>query len=93
LIGKDLAANFMSGNFQPEKTAEKSLEVLKPHGITPDSLYAEFTLQDMIKIAKAKGMPDKINPYLERFHAHIGSKAAVGTRSAPENKGEAPPVK
>lgn len=84
-IGKDLQANFFSGNFKPEEAAERSMGILEAKGITPKALCSQYSLQDMIEVAKAKGLPERINQYLERFYAHCQAKAAVGAGKAPEH--------
>lgn len=84
-IGKDLQANFFSGNFQPEATADSSMKILEAKGITPQQLCSQYTLSDMMEVAKAKGLPERINQYLERFYAHCQAKAAVGAGKAPEH--------
>lgn len=81
-IGKDLSSNLLTGKYNPEGTADKVLELLKPHQIDAAALCSQYTLDDMIKAAAAKGIPDAIKPYLERFYAHIKAKTTVGTGSA-----------
>lgn len=84
-IGKDLAANLLTGKFQPEKTADTCVQRLKPFGVDEIYLSSQFTLDDMMGIARANKMPDAIKPYLERFHAHITSKATVGAGQSASN--------
>lgn len=84
-IGKDLSANLLTQKFDPEKTADKVLEVLKSSEITPEYLCSAYTLDDMMKVARAKGIPDAIKPYLERFYAHIKAKTSVGLGDAPQS--------
>lgn len=88
-IGKDLSANLLSQKFSPEKTADRVLEILKPFGISPQSLCSQYTLDAMIEIARKKGVPDAIKPYLERFHAHIKAKTPVAV-GEPSKGGEQP---
>lgn len=76
LIGSDLTSNLLSGKFDPEGTAVKSLEALKPHQVDAKWLLANFTLADMKAVAKEKGIPDSIHEYLDKFYAKINALAA-----------------
>lgn len=91
-ITEDLSANFLTGSFKPDLAAQKTLDLAARPPLSVDApwLYANFTLQDMISIAKAKGMPDKINLYLEKFHAYIGAKATVGVGEPAPDQGDKP---
>lgn len=82
LIGGDLSANIFAGNFDPEGTADKSLLSLKDHEIDAKWLTENFTLADMKRVAKDKGIPDTVHPYLERFYARI--ETSGGVKEAPE---------
>lgn len=85
-IGKDLSpSNIMLQKFNPEATADKTLAILKPFGISPSTLCSAYTVDDMLNIAKAKGVPDAIKPYIERFHAHIKGQATVVAGSSTES--------
>lgn len=90
-IGKDLSSNMLTGKFNPEGSAEKALSLLTQHKITPSSLCSQYSLDDMLSGAKARGLPDSIKPYLERFYAHIKGKIDAGTKDeAPVVTGSAP---
>lgn len=78
-IGADLAANILTGAFNPEGTADKSLDSLKSHGIDAAWLDANFTLDEMKVVAKSKGVPDAVHPYLERFHTRVKAVATTKT--------------
>lgn len=86
-ITDDLSANFLTGSFKPEQAAQKTLDLAARPPLSVDAawLYANFTLQDMIDVAKAKGMPDRINLYLEKFHSYIGTKAGRVENPKSEN--------
>lgn len=77
-IEKDLRANLLTQKFDPEGTANRCLEMLKPFGITPQWLCSNYSLTVMMDKAKAKGVPDQLKPYIERFHAEIEAKTRVG---------------
>lgn len=80
-IGKDLQANMLSQNFQPEQAADKALAVLAKDKITPAMVCSQYSLDDMLSAAKARGLPDVIKPYLERFYAHVRGKTGADSRS------------
>jgi hypothetical protein len=83
-MGVDLSTNFMfPSKLNPEGVAEKCLQILKPFGISAKTLCSQYTLDDMINVAKGKGIPDAIRPYLERFHAHIQAQTPVDAGSDP----------
>jgi len=78
-IGKDLSANMLAPHkLNPEGVADKVMEILKPFGITPDWLCSQYNVDAIMGIAKAKGVPEAIRPYIERFHAKIANTARVG---------------
>jgi hypothetical protein len=77
-IGKDLSRNLLTQKFNPEGTADATLSILSAFGVTPQWLCSQYDLNAMMGIAKAKGMPDAIKPYIERFHAQIKIKAGMG---------------
>jgi hypothetical protein len=85
-MGKDLSANMLTGKFQPEKTADHCLSLLKPHGIDAIYLSSQFTLDDMIRVAKGMKLPDAIRPYLERFHARVVVLAGGASKPVGESK-------
>jgi len=84
-IGKDLSSNMLSGKYDPEKTADKVLDILKPFGITPDSLCSQYTAYAMLDIARKKGVPDAIKPYIVRFHGRIKAKTTVAPGESPKS--------
>lgn len=79
-IGKDLSANMLTMKFDPEGAADKALAILSTHKITPVVLCSQYSLDDMLKGAKARGLPEQVTPYLERFYAHIKGKADANTK-------------
>lgn len=87
LIGADLSANIFAGKFDPEGTADKALLSLKDHEIDAKWLTENFTLADMKRVAKDKGIPDTVHPYLERFYARI--ETSGGVKEAPEAQSSA----
>jgi len=76
-ITADLTANFLTGGYDPEKTADAALASLADYkfddGAKIDAawLLTNFTLDEMKAVAKAKGMPEAINAYLERFYERV----------------------
>lgn len=76
-ITKDLIPNLITQKFNPEGTADRCITLLKPFQVSPGLLCSEFTLNDMISVAKARGMPASINAYLEKFYGRVKAVAAM----------------
>lgn len=92
LMGADLGANFMTPDkLNPESVAEKALAspTLKELKVDARWLVSNFTLEDMKEVAKKKGLPDAVHPYLERFYKRVKTisdkfQKAHGVELSPE---------
>lgn len=82
-ITKDIVPNLISQKFNPDGTAERCLKLLEAFKVSPGVLCSQFTLNDMISVARARGMPEAIIPYLEKFYAYVAAKARVDDRISP----------
>ncbi len=60
--------------------AKKCIGLVEGQGISKKTVLDNFSLQDILGIARHFQLPEEANPWLEKFHGHI---VAWGTPSQP----------